>query len=293
MLSKVYISDEISDSIFEAKLEFSAACKVLDCTEMSLANFARLQSPNLFKSTLPTVFFNVESLGSEPILSVLNTPKLCTGIWCFSKLTKESKVYKKLKTIASVETVKPLNTKLSRKKFINKVAPNLPESLVDRIAEVSSVSRGFLQLESDKISKIYKVLGELPAIRSICNMSHESGNIFALIDLVVYKKTSEFYERLPSTVSFENPMGFKACILKRLSAMLLMSEGHPQLASEFWRYFGEALYSEQKVVKSLGSANIRKLSDLVEREFDLFKMWEPQNVVKAYTSLMYCRDKMP
>lgn len=259
MLKKVYIGNDIDSNKQHIRTEFNVV-NFISCSNLNL--FISKHSKNLFDQPL-TCFLDVDELDSKFLLDLLEKQIYYDVIWHFKSLKKNTKIYKKLDSITTLEFLNEKNLSEKNKKdlilkFFNKF--NVDIKYVNLFLTKNFPSEHILYNEIYKFSLAEKLLDEPFLEKTIISYNSENDVMNFISALFTYKLETCY--RLAINIS-EN-FYFQAValvILKRIKSYIYLSIDDISSANSIW--FTPPYYLRQniKIAKDIGYNNLLNLYD--------------------------------
>lgn len=287
MISKVYVCKNIQDALLEAKVDFIKIQPIFLEEDINLISLAKIHQKNLFQKNNIKVLYDLDIVESELLLKFLDLKIDIDCVWCFSRLAKNTKVFKKLSNITSIEFIEPLETSRERQTYIKKLIDlkKLPKEITTLLVESGPESRSELYNEIDKAEAL-KNIGKIDIFKNAL-ASYENNKIS--IDLTTSMLDSNIdksYIHIKKISEMGLPLEvFYATFMKKLISYYLLNSNNIKQSLDFWRTSDFYIDQERKKAKSLGNIFILELISYISKESA--NIFQTQDTETGLLKLLY------
>ncbi len=259
MIQKVYVGKVLGNILYDLKKEFPGA-KLLFVDQMSVQEFRAGHRQNLFtRKDTQNAFIGVDEFKQEetlPLIDAINIPV----IWTFNSLAKNTKLFKKLDAITSVDFDSDIEKSGEVKKFATSYAKSIklnievyPRLLNSLPADKSAISR-----ELDRIKLGEEVLSP-EQLNENLGLASLNDDAFGFIDKLFAPDLEGAYLYAAKLSKTTNPIGLSVLLIKKIDSMIFLGGNKEDEAMKYWRHFGPMLWDAKKLAKKLGQDKLFEL----------------------------------
>lgn len=258
-LLKTYISSDIDEAIYKVKYDYDGRQIefIYDTTD---DYFRKKHLPSLVKND--TLFVFVVDSVSKELLTRSTSIAGIDSVWVFKSLAKNTKLYKQLDKITSIEKCEPIVKIKDKKSFVKGLVSELgiDKKHINVIVDCVGDSRSQIRNELEKFTVACKVL-EDPQTSLVVDKSEQ--DIFVLLEKLLDRDLPgclKVYHRLQDSL---NNVQLGYLILKQILCYLHLSYGEVSQAKKVWRIPDWLIRDKQNQAIQYGSHNLYKLHALV------------------------------
>lgn len=249
------ISITISENVEDARYTYSNY-KIYYCNVLPYNDFIRLHQKNLFSTSERVCFLGLEEYESDKLIKLSSEEINIDIIWVFSKLAKNTKLYKSLSEKFTIKILSNLSY-FEKIKFITSllVDRNLDTKLVNTLVNKLPSDRSIIKNELDKLEILIKLDKDL----SLDLKYEKEFIIFDLLKYFLEKDIKNFYKTADIVDLNLDRFAVGYFFLKRLLALLYINLGDLDSANKYFKYFGKSIKYDQFLSKKLLFHNILEL----------------------------------
>ncbi len=214
MLRKVYIGP-LNDNRDEIKTSFSNVVFV-NCDKINTHDLYNYHRLNLLNKKQLSCLYNLHKVDSNILLNILKCKIDSDVVWCFEKLAKNTKIYKTINTVTSIDYFKPENIdKRDKKTYINSYMLNnkIDVKYVKLFQDKDIPTRSLLKNECEKLKNALNVLEYDQLHKVILDYSSDTSVLNFISEMFSNNLVSIY--RLIDKVSINNTQAVSCVLLKK------------------------------------------------------------------------------
>lgn len=266
MIRKVYVCKDIEIALLQAKEEFTDL-EIWHCSDLSETDLLKILQPSLFKNSCVKCFVGIDCAFSSEFLLNLASSSFVNSIWIFKTLAKNTKLYKKLDSITTIEFYNKLEKTSDKKRFIQEKASDLPKNIISKLIDRGSDNQSVLVEEIKKLKDGLEIL--TPEELDSCIVEYESSNdIFNFLEYTLTGNMEKAYLYAHRVSKSLNSLAVSALIQKKIISMIYLSLNDVKAAYKYWRYPQYLLQKEQTTSKKIGFQGLIRIYLFVDVEFN-------------------------
>jgi hypothetical protein len=256
MIKKVYISSVLDNLVFDVMSEFTDV-EIIDSEGLGISEVANYHRTTLFDSKKIRCFLNLDTIETEDLSKLLDAGIKRDVIWCFAKISKVSKFYKRLQGVCSVQTCEGLEVYKDKKKFISEALKkySLDKSYLDGLLRSTSDNKLLTIKDIESLAYIVNVIKDESLLSY--NTYTSNSDIFKLIDAILTVNFEEFYFYFNKLESSLVPLQLHSLLLAKLRSLIFFAQDLDDLGNKSWRTYD--LYNTKSQAKKVGLSNLLKV----------------------------------
>jgi len=215
--------------------------KIIDCADLEESVIKKMHQPSLFESSQIKCFVNLDKskVELENLLKISSEVRhKC--VWAFTSLKKNTKLFKKLSTISSIEEISDLKKQPDKKQFIKNllIAKAIPLKFLDKFLIDGSEDRLVLSKDIEKAALIFSKFKDEDLLnKSICKYNGSLDVLEYISNLLDgrYLQAHQYVEK----ISCEIPaLVVGATLLKKIRSLIHLSLDDEVSCNKVWRTQG-------------------------------------------------------
>ena len=236
MIKQVYISSNLDNLLYELET-VSKNTSLIYSEDLSFPEIVSLHKKTLFNNDKLRCFLNLETVETTDLVKLLDSNIQLNVIWCFSKINKNSSLYKQLQGRCPIQTCSGVDTYQDRKKFITKLVKEnkLDSTYIESFMKTTSSNKYLIKTEIESLSYLINVV-KRPDLTST-NIYALDSDIFKLVDAIINCNIEEFYFYFNKLESSLILLQFHSIILSKLKSLIFFSKNLDDLAQTSWKTF--------------------------------------------------------